>query len=1120
MSSLIIKVTINGSSREFIFEGPGPHVLGSSGDCDLVIDDTGIPGKLMELKVSGGNIFIKDLGKSEHLTLNSAIMPSRQEVRYREGDLVTLLSSGHQFCITSARGRTEPPPFFEEEMKPQFEAITKKLKAREADVQKITVELDKKKGHLIDLEKKGEKMAKDKGKLEIDVLSLQSQKERLGHELRKHENDRKAEEDKLRVLKEQVRSLEGEERQLLDSINQHHQSIIRLKSEMEQKGKELEHQRITLAQLALDCSLSEGKLEELKNSQENQKSEIANEEAKLKNLLLASEKALKEKSALEVQILASLQNKETLESQIREHETQLEELEKKRTGYQNSLTEYRCRIEEEEATLARLARESLQKRDEEEHLKNLNAELRSELLKAEERLAVKKDQLNHLEHQEQEVKRRISTMTFEMDQVETRLSSLMSEEKAQELKMISLRDEIGQLAKKGLEERKLQDHTFRSQKDALEKDLGAVKSEILESHDLVRKLTLQESAIKEEIKKLADKKSDLLMEKKSITDEVSALDGQRTHLQANLRTMREDVSRLEQEKNLFHREISILTIKKQDLEGHIREREVEANLALENYKREERAKIIAEREVFLSEVETFKQKSLAEVEVEYRQKLEELAQQKFAVGHEVESILKAARVQEIELTKEASRRLQEATLESERREKESHKRVHESQEFLRMKEEEGKAIIEKAQMVAQEEISELKREASRAMDLEKASFKTYLNKKRERSLESMKNLQDQHALRLKKDEERNLMRLEDIKRRELKKIAKHKEEELEAHRLLRETLLKEANAERDQLEQQVQELKSQQERELQNTKKTVLEHINQTKVRQQEAWEQELAREKKNFEQTKRERVVNATNAVMNVFIAENEVTPESQDKIRGKIQHSLEMAINGQNANAYKEVEQILDFNPMKRKKAMAVMQKYAIRAGIPAALALIMTFDLGSVRSHLVSYSKDLIKQKESAADKFVKDQKIAWTEKNTYTPTTTPGYKATFADNILYTTDFEKIMESEPYQNDWILKVHDFIVKELELSEEVAISYISSEGTLLKEMSQARKELNPQYLDVGLKKLKDLEETHLGWLKQKITDPMKEEKFLAFRKDYFDARYNESKSPLRNVATEKKP
>ena len=143
----------------------------------------------------------------------------------------------------------------------------------------------------------------------------------------------------------------------------------------------------------------------------------------------------------------------------------------------------------------------------------------------------------------------------------------------------------------------------------------------------------------------------------------------------------------------------------------------------------------------------------------------------------------------------------------------------------------------------------------------------------------------------------------------------------------------------------------------------------------------------------------------------------------------------------------------------------------------------------------------------------------EKHTFTPAVSEGYKGTYVDNVIYTVDFEKVMDNEEFQNDWILKVHDFMVKELELSEDVAISYISSEGTLIKDLSTARKDLHPQHLDQGLKKMADIEATHLGWLNEKITDPLKIGRFVDFRKNDYEYFYNEKFKQQRGVATEAK-
>jgi hypothetical protein len=192
----------------------------------------------------------------------------------------------------------------------------------------------------------------------------------------------------------------------------------------------------------------------------------------------------------------------------------------------------------------------------------------------------------------------------------------------------------------------------------------------------------------------------------------------------------------------------------------------------------------------------------------------------------------------------------------------------------------------------------------------------------------------------------------------------------------------------------------------------------------------------------------------------------------------------------------------------------------GIPAAVAVCVLADVGNVRTFMVDYSKDLMKQQRSASDIFVKKQHTEWKQKYTYAPVTTPGLKDTFTDNVLYTTDYAEVVESEPFQNQWILDLHNFMVTELELSEDVAISYISSEGSLLKEMMGIKKDINPQFEDVGIKKLQELEKTSMAWMDEKLSDPVKRQKFVEFRKKFYDTYYNEKHLPNRAVASEKKP
>ncbi len=155
------------------------------------------------------------------------------------------------------------------------------------------------------------------------------------------------------------------------------------------------------------------------------------------------------------------------------------------------------------------------------------------------------------------------------------------------------------------------------------------------------------------------------------------------------------------------------------------------------------------------------------------------------------------------------------------------------------------------------------------------------------------------------------------------------------------------------------------------------------------------------------------------------------------------------------------------------------------------------------------------ESSSQIYADKQKTEWREKNTFNPVTTTGYKDNYTDNVIYTTDFDNVYAQEEFQNEWILKVHDFIVKDLELSEDIAISFISSESTVINELALLRKDLHPKIIDQGIKKMRYHEAAQLTWLNEKIPDASKRDKFSSFRREYFDKYYTEKYLPGRSMA-----
>ena len=1121
MSSLIVKITQNGSSQEYLFNKLGPIIVGSDSRSDLRLDDSHIEPKLLEIKVSGGNIFIKELGARSRMLLDSVILPFREEVRYHEGACITLTDTNYQIHISKVQGEViEPPPFFEGEFKERLDRMNLKIREKESELKSLDESQEKKKHQLMDIEDKYHKHANEKSKLEVEVSSLKTQKDVLSTEIRKSTEKRADEEGKIFELRDFVKRLETEERNLKETIIAQNMVLTNLKDEREKKSKEVDQQRILLANLQLDTSQMETQLQDLTLEHQNQEKEIQNENSKVERILNNTEAAMREGVRIQNHMAQLLKEKAVLDHDVKDLQNEVFKLEETRKSTHAKLHELNKQVDASSSMALKIQEEVQRHQEEESNLRNLNGELRTELIKAEEKLSLKKNQLNQIDFQNQDANRKLSTVSFELERASLRLKELTSEEKAQELKMLAIRDDLQTMIKRANEDKKIFQKGIDEDKYKLNLEVTSIRSEIEDAKKTYAQVESDRELLQVELEELNTRSRILNKEKQSLENQVMDLRTQKSQIEAQIQTLKSETLKFEHEKSRAQRELSQLQIKVMDCETHIKEKQEEAKIELENYKREERAKIAAEKNVYLAEVEAFKQKSLIEVENEYRKKQDEIHHQKRLAQEATDEMLKEARRAEAEITHEANARLKAATLDAQEREIQSHNRIKEAQEYFRAKEQEADAIIEKSRLESRDFVHRTETELMEDLNKRKTKIKNFLTMKQEQGLSHIKLTTDQHIVRMRKNEERASERLEEIKRKELKKIARIRDEELSRHSEMREAMLKEVKAEKEKAMGQIHEMRKTQEMELSDKKKTVLEHINTTKVRNQRSWEEEIKREKELFARSKKERISNATNAVMNVLVAETGAQGEKEQQLKDKIRSTLEMAIDGQNAEALKEMDQILDYNPMKRKKILPVIQKFSVRVGIPAAIAIVVMADVGSFRTFVVNKTKDLIKQQQSASEIYVNQQKTEWKEKHTFNPAMSVGYKATYTDNVIYTVDFEKVMENEEFQNDWILKVHDFMVKDLELSEDLAINFISAEGTLVKELGIARKDLHPQHLNVGLKKMTDLETTHLGWLKEKITDPLKLEKFATFRRDYYDKFYSEKFLQNRGVAGEKKP
>ena len=287
MSSLIIKVTLDGISQEYLLNKLGPIIIGSDKRCDVCLDDSQVEAKLFEVKISCGNVFVTDVGTRGGININSVIPTFRHSTPYHEGECISVKNTNYQIYIYRAQNEViEPPPFFEGEFKERLVRMDLKIREKEFELKGLETSREKKNDQLLDLENKYHQNASEKSKLEVEVNTLRTQKETISHEIRKSSEKNQEEQGKLGQLHDFVKQLENEERIIKEKIATQNEILEKLRTERENKSKEVDQQRVLLADLQLDTLKMKEQLRELSSEYEDQEKEVQNENTKIQKILI------------------------------------------------------------------------------------------------------------------------------------------------------------------------------------------------------------------------------------------------------------------------------------------------------------------------------------------------------------------------------------------------------------------------------------------------------------------------------------------------------------------------------------------------------------------------------------------------------------------------------------------------------------------------------------------------------------------------------------------------------------------------------------------------------------------------------------------------------------------
>jgi pSer/pThr/pTyr-binding forkhead associated (FHA) protein len=124
----------------------------------------------------------------------------------------------------------------------------------------------------------------------------------------------------------------------------------------------------------------------------------------------------------------------------------------------------------------------------------------------------------------------------------------------------------------------------------------------------------------------------------------------------------------------------------------------------------------------------------------------------------------------------------------------------------------------------------------------------------------------------------------------------------------------------------------------------------------------------------------------------------------------------------------------------------------------------------------------------------------EKRKFNPPQDDELRETYADSVIYTSNFVQNYLDEKFQHEWLKAASDYLLKQWRIEEEKTISILSAVNTMIKSLDEKKQAIHPDFIQEGLKKMNDLEAESTAKIKDMLGSQVKLEAFRRFEKRFY--------------------
>lgn len=167
------------------------------------------------------------------------------------------------------------------------------------------------------------------------------------------------------------------------------------------------------------------------------------------------------------------------------------------------------------------------------------------------------------------------------------------------------------------------------------------------------------------------------------------------------------------------------------------------------------------------------------------------------------------------------------------------------------------------------------------------------------------------------------------------------------------------------------------------------------------------------------------------------------------------------------KKLVKTLKINPLSLKSSKKFWKKLGLSIVTASVVGIIAYMN----SDFLNDYTRELFTEDTKYQEKYISDLKTD-REKKFYRPMQDTRYRDNITDNILYNSEYLDKRLNQEYQNEFAIKLSDFIVSELRLDDLAVIEIISKESRLVKNLAIAAQKIPVDLKDEKINDLREVE------------------------------------------------